>query len=272
MTDQLTPHAPPGDAASGPNRSVGIALDLLDAFDADVELSVAELTRRTHVAKSSVSRTCAFLVQRGYLHRVGPGRYRLGLRLLELGHLVKIRTGLDTTAHEVLSELAADSGCTVHLGVPDGADVLFVERIEPTPHVRYATERWRRSPVHRSSCGKVLAAFLPCVLDSRLKAGLPPRTGYTIVVPQLLMAELDRVRERGYATNLEETEIGGASLAVPVRDPRVGTVVAALALAGGAALVTTNEAALVAALRRAAARLERAIGAGQLVVPASAPT
>ena len=275
MADQLLAHptepsAAP--AAPGASRSVGIALDLLDAFGADVELTVAELTRRTHVAKSSVSRTCAYLVQRGYLQRVGPGRYRLGLRLLELGHLVKIRTGLDTMAHEVLGDLAAEIGCTVHLGVPDGADVLFVERVEPTPHVRYAGERWRRSPVHRSSCGKVLAAFLPCVLESRLKAGLPARTGYTIVVPRVLMAELDRVRERGYATNIEETAIGGASVAVPVHDPRDGEVVAALALVVPSARLRAGEVALVAALRRAGARLERAIGAGQLVMPGGSPT
>jgi DNA-binding IclR family transcriptional regulator len=261
--------APPAEPAGAANRSVGIALDLLDAFDSDVELTVAELTRRTNVAKSSVSRTCAYLVRRGYLHRVGPGRYRLGMRLLELGHLVKIRTGLDTAAHEVLTELAAQLRCAVHLGVPDGAEVLFVERIEPTAHQRYATERWRRSPVHRSSCGKVLAAFLPKVLDARLRAGLPARTGYTIVVPTLLVEELERVRERGYATNLEETTIGGGSLAVPVRDPRTGEVVAALALVDNAARLRAEEAALVAALRRGAARLEHAIAAGQLAMPTS---
>jgi len=261
-------------AAAGPaaGRSVGIALDLIDAFGGEVELGVSELARRTNVAKSSVSRTCAHLVARGYLERVGPGRFRLGMRLLELGRLVEIRTGLGGAGLEILTELAAAVHHTVHLGVPDGADVVFVERVEISRHLRYASEPWRRSPVHRSSCGKVLAAFLPCVLESRLRAGLPARTGYTIVVPDVLVAELDRVRERGYATNIEETAIGGASVAVPVHDPRNGEVVAALALVVPSVRVRADEVALVSALRRAGARLERAIGAGQLAVPAGSPT
>lgn len=253
-------------------RSVGIALDLIDAFAGDVELGVSELARRTGVAKSSVSRTCAHLVARGYLDRVGPGRFRLGMQLLELGRLVEIRTGLGSTALEILQGLAGAVKQTVHLGVPDGADVLFVERVEASRHLRYASEPWRRSPVHRSSCGKVLAAYLPHVLEARLKAGLPARTGYTIVVPELLMAELDRVRERGYATNVEETEIGGASLAVPVRNPRTRMVVAALALVGPTHQVMDDESRLVELLRLAARRLESAISKGQLTVPTSVPS
>ena len=259
-----------GDRVLEGGRSVGIALDLLDTFEHDAELTVAELTRRTQVAKSTVSRTCAQLHARGYLDRVGPGRYRLGLRLFELGHLVKIRTGLDGTAREILMQLAAPVGLTVHLGVPDGAEVLFVERVETSRHLRYASEAWRRSPVHRSSCGKVLAAFLPSVLEARLRAGLPARTGYTIVVPEVLMAELDRVRERGYATNIEETAIGGASLAVPVRDPGRGVVVAALAVAGPATRVMADERGLIAALHQTAGRLEAAIRARKLTLPTGA--
>ena len=256
-----------GGAADG-GRSVGIALDLLDAFEHDVELTVADLTRRTRVAKSTVSRTCAHLEARGYLDRVGPGQYRLGARVMELGHLVKIRTGLDGTAREILTQLATSVRLTVHLGVPGGADVLFVERVETSRHLRYTGEQWRRSPVHRSSCGKVLAAFLPEVLQARLRVGLPARTGYTIVAPKLLVAELDKVRERGYATNVEETEIGGASLAVPVRDRRRGVVVAALAVAGPVPRVLADERGLVAALHHTASRLEGAMRDGLLVLPA----
>ncbi len=260
-------------AAAVPGRSVGIALDLIDAFGDDVELGVSELARRTKVAKSSVSRTCAHLVARGYLERVGPGRFRLGMRLLELGRLVEMRTGLSSTAVEILTDLAAavrlSAHLTVHLGVPDGGDVIFVERVETSRHLRYASEPWRRSPVHRSSCGKVLAAYLPHVLEARLRAGLPARTGYTIVVPELLVSELERVRARGYATNVEETEIGGGSLAVPVRNPRTRSVVAAIAIAGPTAQVIGDEARLVELLRLAARQFEAAIGRGQLVVPTS---
>jgi DNA-binding IclR family transcriptional regulator len=263
---RLEPVRTRSDATAG--RSVGIALDLIDAFAGEVELGVSELARRTKVAKSSVSRTCAHLVARGYLERVGSGRFRLGMRLFELGRLVEIRTGLGVAGLEILTELAAAIHHTVHLGVPDGADVVFVERVETSRHLRYASEPWRRSPVHRSSCGKVLAAYLPHVLDARLRAGLPASTGHTIVVPEVLLADLERVRKRGYATNVEESEVGGASLAVPVRNPRTHAVVAALAMAGPTAKVMADEVRLVELLRLAARQLEAAISRGQLAVPA----
>ena len=105
----------------------------------------------------------------------------------------------------------------MQVGVPAGADVVYVERVEGQHALRYSTNS-RRSPLHRSSAGKVLAAFNPALAEARLRAGLPPSTGYTIVVPELLLAELARVRERGYARSVDETELGMSSLAVPVRD------------------------------------------------------
>ena len=86
--------------------------------------------------------------------------------------------------------------------------------------------------MHRSSAGKVLAAFNPDLAEARLRAGLPPSTGYTIVVPELLVAELSGIRERGYARSVDETELGMSSLAVPVRDSLGGPVVAAISMVG----------------------------------------
>ena len=86
--------------------------------------------------------------------------------------------------------------------------------------------------MHRSSAGKTLVAFRPGLLEARLRAGLPASTGYTIVVPDVLVAELDRIRERGYARSVDETELGMASLAVPVRPAPAGQVVAAISMVG----------------------------------------
>ena len=175
-------------------RSVGIALDIIDALAAEPELGVSEVARRVGIAKSTAHRTCAVLAARGLLDRTDDGGYRLGLRLVEYGGLATERTAVRDRGLPLLVELRNTLGETVQIGVPAGADVVYVERVEGRRALRYSTNA-RRSPIHRSSAGKVLAAFNPAMVDARLRAGLPPSTGYTIVVPELLVEELERVRQ-----------------------------------------------------------------------------
>ena len=131
----------------------------------------------------------------------------------------------------LLVELRNVLGETVQIGVPAGADVVYVERVEGQRALRYTTNS-RRSPVHRSSAGKVLAAHHPDMVEARVKAGLTPSTGYTIVVPKLLVAELRQVRAQGFARSVDETELGLSSLAVPVTTAVDGPVIAAISMVG----------------------------------------
>ena len=89
-----------------------------------------------------------------------------------------------------------------------------------------------------------MAAFIPEVLEARLEGGLEASTGYTIVVPKVLVAEVRRVREQGFARSVDETEFGLSSLAVPVHAPPDGQVVAAISMVGPtlASSVSTNPA------------------------------
>ncbi len=253
-------------------RSVTIALDLLEAFRGDAELSVTELTRRVGVAKSTTSRMCAVLEQRGMLERSDTGRYRLGAKLMEYGHLAKLRHGLSTQARVLLTEVRDAVGETVQLGVPAGADVLYLERVEAVRSLRHSSESYRYTAVHRSSNGKVLAAWNPDIAQARIRAGLPASTGYTVVVPELFLEELARVRARGYAMSVEESELGGASIAVPVHGPPSAEgdrpVVASLGVAGPTRRIVELEAKHVAALKVGARKLATAIAARQVTLPA----
>ena len=247
-------------------QSVGIALDIVDALaDAD-ELSLSELARRVGVAKSTAHRTCGVLARRGLVDRI-PGRgYRLGLRLVEYGQLATERTAVGQQALPLLVELRNTLEETVQVGVAAGVDVVYVERVEGQRALRYTTNS-RRSPLHRSSAGKVLAAFNPDLADARLRAGLPPSTGYTIVVPELLVAELVRIRERGYARSVDETELGMSSVAVPVRDSARGSVVAAISMVGPTPrVVGDHEGHHVRILKAGARRLTQAIADGGYTV------
>jgi DNA-binding IclR family transcriptional regulator len=243
-------------------QSVSIALDILDTLAGVPELSVSELARQVGVAKSTAHRTCAVLAERGLLDRTSTGAYRLGLRLVEYGHLATSRSAVRDRGLPLLVELRNALGETVQIGVPAGVDVVYVERVEGARALRYSSENSRRSPLHRSSAGKVLAAYNPELLDARLRAGLPPSTGYTIVVPELLIAELGRIRDRGFARSVDETELGMASLAVPVRAG--GPVVAAISMVGPTArVVGEHEAHHVSVLQAGARKLGDAVGRGE---------
>jgi DNA-binding IclR family transcriptional regulator len=254
-----------------PLQSVTIALDIVDALADEPELSLSELARRVGVAKSTAHRTCAVLAARGVVDRSAAG-YRLGLRLVELGHLATEQTAVGGRGLPLLVELRNTLEETVQIGVPAGPDVVYVERVEGRRALRYTTNS-RRSPVHRSSAGKVLAAFRPEVLEARLETGLPPSTGYTIVVPDVLLAELARVRDQGYARSVDETELGMSSLAVPVRDSAGGSVVASISMVGPTArVVGDNEPGHIAILQAGARRLTEAIELGRYAVPGRSAT
>jgi IclR family transcriptional regulator, KDG regulon repressor len=152
--------------------------------------------------------------------------------------------------------------------VPAGAEVVYVERVEGQRALRYPSDNSRRGPIHRSSAGKVLAAFVPGVLEARLKAGLPPSTGYTIAIPDLFRQEIDKVRVRGYARSVDETEIGMSSIAVPVRNGAKGPVVAAISMVGPTMRVAGDtEASNVATLHAGARKLSEALELGEYRLP-----
>jgi DNA-binding IclR family transcriptional regulator len=242
---------------------VSIALDVIDTLAEVPELSVSELARRIGVAKSTAHRTCAVLAARGLLDRTQAGGYRLGLRFVEYGHLATERSAVRDRGLPLLVELRNTLGETVQIGVPAGADVVYVERVEGQRALRYTTNS-RRSPIHRSSAGKVLAAFNPDMVNARVRAGLTRSTGYTIVVPKVLIAELKRVREQGYAQSVDETELGLSSLAVPVRADVDGPVIAAISMVGPTTrVVGEHEARHLAVLQAGAKKLGDAIGKGE---------
>jgi DNA-binding IclR family transcriptional regulator len=244
-------------------QSVGIALDIVDALADVPELGVSDLARRIGIAKSTAHRTCSVLAARGVLDRTDEGRYRLGLRLVEYGSLATVRTAVRDRALPLLVELRNTLGETVQIGVPAGGDVVYIERVEGRRALRYSTNA-RRSPIHRSSAGKALAAYNPAMVEARVRAGLPPNTGYTIVVPEVLREELARVRERGYARSVDETEIGMSSLAVPVHVPLDGPVVAAISMIGPTTrLLGDHEAHHVSVLQAGARRLSESIEKGE---------
>jgi DNA-binding IclR family transcriptional regulator len=216
------------------STSVGKALALLDAFEnIDTSLGVSELARRTHLPKSTAFRLLAILEQRQLVERQGT-RYCLGTRLFELGHRVSYcrPRSLRDSAVPFLSDLYELTHETVHLGVLDGTDVLYLEKLFGHQRVKAPSAVGARVPAYCSALGKALLAVSgPDAVDATLVRGLQPRTGYTIIAPSLFAQELATVRARGIAVDREESSVGVNCVAAPIHS-RNGRLLGAVSVCG----------------------------------------
>jgi len=199
------------------------AVNVVDALaDAKTELGTNEIARRTGINASTVSRLLATLVDGGLVEHVQEtGRYRLGVRLLQLGNIVLARLDLRQIARPHLQALVESTGETATLSAPGERDAVTVDFVQSTSSVQGVAQLGRPSIAHATATGKVLLAFgLPTLPPGALKE----YTKRTITQRAALAVELDAVRERGYAVNFGEREEDLHAIAAPVWGPRAELV------------------------------------------------
>lgn len=203
-------------------RTVERALWLLRAVAAAPRpMSFGELHRVSELPKASVHNLLATLEETGFVVRDEDGRYSVGLAAFEVGSAHQVRTGLLRLAAPVLRDLVRRHNETCHLGILDGADVLYVERLESTQPVRLTTATGRRVTAYATGIGKALLSLLPDAEVAALHpAGLPaPLTPSTLPTVAALLADVAETRRRGYAVDNEESTPGvrcaAAAVAVP---------------------------------------------------------
>lgn len=230
---------------------------MLDAFGGDTSnLSLGELARRADLPKSTVHRIVGQLVQWGALERNGTG-LRLGIRLFELGSVVSHQRELRDAAVPFMEDLYESTHETVHLGLLDRCEVVYVEKITGHRRVQVPTGVGRRMPCHCTGLGKAILAFSPpAVVDRVLRNGLRPRTCYTIVIPELLLEELDRVRAAGVAFDREESALGVNCAAAPIMNA-AGVAIGAISVTGATSRLEPSR--FASAVRTAALGLQRTL-------------
>ncbi len=209
-------------------------LRVLESFRAgELDLSLGEIAARTGLPKSSIHRVLATLVAHRLVERdPQTRRYRLGIRLFELGSVAIHERGLHTAAHPALEQLSAESGETCHLAVLSETEAVYVYKLDGPSSIIMSSRVGGRAPCHATSIGKVLAAWAGDDLLRALSASpLRGYTPHTITSVPAFLAELERVRAAGFALDLEEFEEGLRCVAAPVRD-HTGRVVAAIGIAG----------------------------------------
>jgi DNA-binding IclR family transcriptional regulator len=208
------------------------AVALLDALaDGSAELGTNELARRTGLHPSSVSRLLATLTAAGLVEHVeASGRYRLGLRLLDLGNAVLARLDLREVARPHLHALVEATGETATLSAPGDPDAFTVDFVQSASSVQSVARLGRPSVAHATATGKVALAYGGIALP---QGRLERFTARTKVDRAELDAEVEQVRGQGWARALGEREDELNALAAPVRGSR-GELVAILGLQGPA--------------------------------------
>jgi len=212
---------------------LGKAVTILRAFTADDQvLPLAELVRRTGLPKATVHRVASGLVDNRLLDRSTLG-YRLSGGLFELGMRASVERSLLELAMPFLQDLYERTHETVHLGVREGRDVIYVTKIGGHRQAATPSRPGGRMPLHCTAIGKVLLAHADPGLRQQVLSGpLERRTPHTIVAPGLLQRQLDTVLETGVAYEREESTVGLLCVAAPVLDADGQTALAAISVTG----------------------------------------
>lgn len=266
MTDSETGDLPTGSGqAARPSQPPASMIErmtlILEAFDgATPTLTLVELAERTGLPRSTVHRILDQLIRLRWLAHA-PGGYRLGLRTLELGGLAADQNEIRDVVSPLLHDVCQQTGMVGHLGVLDGRDVLYLDKVGGRIAASVPTRLGGRMPAHSTALGKALLATLdPSIVEASFRDRLPQLTPRTLADRAELHRELGRIRNRqGVAVDNEESVPGITCVAVPIRGR--GAAVAAVSLSGliGADAVAPDTARLAMALAEIAREAGRTL-------------
>ncbi|MGE5372275.1 MAG: IclR family transcriptional regulator [Solirubrobacterales bacterium] len=244
-------------------QSVDRALQILTQFGNEArELGVTELSQSLGLSKSATHALVKTLEQRGFLaQNPDNSRYRLGLKVYELGTAYISGTDLPYAARVPASKLAAEFGAAVHVAIYAGGMAVFILRTDAKLNTMMFGRMGATIPAHATAVGKVLLADLPPDEQERyLAEELHALTKKTLTDPAMLREELKQISARGYSIDNEESLDGNACVAAPIRVAN-GRVAAAISLTGAAPhILGEQHERIVAAVTAAAKEVSRTMG------------
>ena len=216
-------------------QSMARGLAVIKAFNgARPRMTLSEVARQTDLSRATARRFLHTLVTLGYTDTDGR-EYWLRPKVLELGYAYLSSLSLPDVAAPHLKSLADRVNESASVSVLDGTDIVYVARVPTRRIMAVSISVGTRFPAFATSMGRVLLAALPAARAAELLAAsdLKPLTRNTITSSEALLAELDRVRQQGWALVDQELEVGLRSIAVPIRDSHA-SVVAAMNVSVGA--------------------------------------
>ena len=212
------------------DRAVAV-LEMLG--ESEVPLSLAEICQRMQLHKSTAHRSLMVLERSTLIERTQNNRFRLGLKLYELGNRAVEQIDLRSSVRPFSRRLSTQVCETVHLGVLQKTSVVYLDKVELTRRICMTSKTGSSNPVYCTSMGKAILAFLPPEAAEAIirRIHFVRFTEKTLCSRDELMKSLERTRYRGYAIDDEEVEIGVRCVGAPVFDEN-HVPIAALSISG----------------------------------------
>ena len=251
-----------GHLGAVPVQSVDRAVAILEILARDGEAGVTEVARELDVHKSTASRLLAALDRRELVAQdTARGKFRLGVGIVRLAGAVSRKLDLVQESRPVCRALAQQVGETVNLAILSGRDALYLDQVAGPAALSPHNWAGQRIPLHATSDGKVLLAYLSeAERKERLAPPLARFTDRTITAAAEFGDLLAEVRRRGFATAVEELEAGLTAIAAPVRNAE-GNVIASISASGPSFRIPADRIPVLAgAVHRAAAEVSRRLG------------
>jgi DNA-binding IclR family transcriptional regulator len=245
-------------------QSVERAADILELFLAgESELSVKDISERLGLSKSTVHGLIKTLEHRGYLQQNPDDlKYKLGLKLFELGSFIADQLDIAQIARPFIKELVDELKETVHLVVRQQDELVYVEKEEGPQTLRISSHVGKRAPIHCTGVGKAILAYQDEKEIDRILSTIQLQafTEYTITDKEEIKKQLKTIRENGYSIEDEEIELGLTCVGAPIFDHN-GNVSASLSCATPKMRLTDERLPeVIAGVKRAAAKISRYLG------------
>jgi len=228
----------------GPYQLHGLerAVSVLEALsESDAPLSLAEICQRMGLHKSTAHRSLMVLERSALIDRTLENRFRLGLKLYELGNRAVEQIDLRARVYPFFRRLAAQVGETVHLSVLQKTSVVYLDKVEPNRRVCMSSKIGTSNPVYCTSMGKAMLAFQPEEMIEKIVAKIrfTRYTPKTLCSREKLLEYLKIVRRRGYAIDDEEIELGVRCVGAPVLNEDHWAI-AAVSVSGPSSRITAR--------------------------------
>ncbi|MEY7999230.1 IclR family transcriptional regulator [Clostridium sp. Mt-5] len=216
-------------------QSVDRALQILECFSKrENELGVTQIANRLDLHKSTTFGLLSTLENRGYLKQnLENGKYRLGIKLFELGKLVEDGMDLRTSSLPYLKKLVYKYDETAHLAMRDGNQIIYIDKVEGESGIKMSSQVGKRAHVYCTGVGKAVLAFMPEKDAEEIMKNIKFHqfTCNTITDSNELKEELKKIRKRKYCIDNEEIEVGLKCVAAPIMDYN-GEAVGSISISG----------------------------------------
>ncbi len=244
MTEAPMTAEPESGKADGPYQlhSLDRAVSVLEVLgQSDTPLSLSEICQRMSLHKSTAHRSLMVLERSALIERTQENRFRLGLKLYELGNRAVEQIDLRARVQPFFRRLSTQVGETVHLSVLQKTSVVYLDKAEPNRRVCMSSKIGTSNPVYCTSMGKAMLAFQPEEVIEQIiaKIRFVRHTTKTLTSREALLKALERVRRRGYAIDDEEIEVGVRCVGAPIFDENRRPI-AAVSVSGPASRITVH--------------------------------